>query len=520
MAGSGYSCWQGQAISRWREDATRDCWGSFIYLRDIKNGHTWSAGFQPTGASADEYRAEFSEDRASIRRRDGALETVTEITVSPEDDSEVRKITITNHGTRLREIDVTSYMELALAVARDDDGHPAFSKLFVQTEYRHETGALIATRRARSPSDKPIWAAHLCVVDGESVGDVQYQTDRSRFLSRNKSARTAGGVMGGWPLSNSAGATLDPCFSLRRRIQLARGKSVSIAFWTMAASSRKDILDLVDRHHDGAAFDRAMTLSATHSQSQLQHLGISGDEPNLFQLLANAILYTDPALRAPAEILIRAAPAEVALWPFGISGDLPILLVRLQEEEQLGLIRQIVRAREYLRVKGLPFDLVIVNERETSYVQELQKALEAIVHANDRSPDDPLGHIHLVRADLAGADGVACLRAVARIDMSGRRGGLEQQLAVAAKDVTVGNCGASPRQAAAPEAASQPDPKLVSDLRFVNSYGGFSADGREYVAIARAGRPTPARPLDQRDRQPRIRLPGLYRRCRILLGRQ
>jgi cyclic beta-1,2-glucan synthetase len=493
VAGSGFSRWQGHAITRWHEDATRDNWGSFIYLRDLRDGRTWSSGFQPVGAHAEDYVAEFSEDRASIRRRDGVLETLTEITVSPEDDSEVRRITITNHGTRMREIEVTSYMELALAAPRDDDAHPAFSKLFVQTEYLRETGALIATRRARSPSDKPIWAAHLSVVDGESVGDVQYETDRARFLTRNKTARSAGAVMGGWPLSNSAGATLDPCFSLRRRVQVPRGKSVSITFWTMAAASRKEILDLVDRHHDGAAFDRAMTLSATHAHSQLQHLGISGDEPNFFQLLANAIIYMDPALRAPSEFLGQVAPAQTALWPFGISGDLPIILVRLQEEEELALVRQIVRAREYLRVKGLACDLVIVNEREASYAQELQKALEGIVHSNDRAPDDGLGHVQLVRADIAGSEGVAALRAVARVDLNGRRGSLEQQLGPARKENTSKDDSVPVvRPTVVVEVPAPPNPNLLSDLRFFNSYGGFSADGREYVTVAPAGRPTPA----------------------------
>ncbi len=491
VAGSGYSRWQGVAVTRWREDATRDPWGSFIYLRDLRDGRTWSAGFQPVGARAGDYIAQFSEDRASIRRRDGVLETLTEVAVSPEDDSEVRRVTITNHGTRLREIEVTSYMELALAAPRDDDAHPAFSKLFVQTEYLRETGALIATRRARGPSDKPIWAAHLSVVDGESVGDVQYETDRSRFLTRNKDARSAAAVMGGWPLSNNAGATLDPCFSLRRQIQIPRGKSVSIAFWTMAASSRKEILDLVDRHHDGAAFDRAMTMAATHAQSQLLHLGISGEEPHVFQLLANAIIYLDPVRCAPPEILARVAPAQTALWPFGISGDLPIVLVRLQQEEQLPLVRQVLRAREYLRVKGLACDLVIVNERDASYAQELQKALEAIVHANNRAPDDGLGHIQLVRADLAGSDGVAALRAVARIDLSGRRGSLEKQLTVAAVD-PLQKGDEAPAMRAPTEAAVSPHPWLWPDLRFFNGYGGFSTDGREYVAVAPGGRATPA----------------------------
>ena len=252
-------------------------------------------------SEADSYEALFSEDRATITRTDGALTTSLEVLVSPEDNAEVRKVSITNRGTRQRELEITSYMELALAHPIDDDAHPAFSKLFIETEYVRENGALVATRRQRDPSDQAIFAAHLSIVDGESIGDVQYETDRGSFLARNRTTHAPAAIFGGWPLSNNAGTVLDPIFSLRRRIQIPRGRTVTIAFWTMVAESREDILHLIERHQETTAFNRAATLAATHAQSQLQYLGIEGDEAHLFQLLANYLIYTDAALRPPAK---------------------------------------------------------------------------------------------------------------------------------------------------------------------------------------------------------------------------
>ena len=419
-AGGGYSRWRGLAITRWREDVTRDNWGSFIYLRDLRSGKAWSAGYQPTGQEAETYEAVFSEDRATIRRVDGTISTVLEILVSPEDDSEVRRLTITNNGSRVRDIEITSYAELALARPEDDDAHPAFSKLFVETEYLRETGTLLATRRPRSPSEPPIWAAHLSVAEDGSVGDVQYETDRGKFLTRNKTARSAAAVSEGWPLSNSAGAVLDPVFSIRRNVQIPRGQTVTIAFWTMAATSREAIIDLVDRHHDAAAFDRATTLAATHAQSQLQYLGIGGDDAHLFQLLANYLIYPDAGLRAAPEVLERGGRPAATLWGAGISGDLPIALVRISEEDEIAFVTQMVRAHDYWRQKRLAVDLVILNDRASSYAQDLQKSLEATIHTTQWAPEDAaLGKVFLLRLDLIGQEGRDALRAA-------RAGGFER----------------------------------------------------------------------------------------------
>ena len=235
-AGSGYSRWRDLAVTRWREDVTSDDTGSYIYLRDVASGERWSAGFQPTGAVPETYDVSFAEDRAEFMRRDGAIATRLEVIVSTEDDAEVRRVSITNHGARAREIDVTSYAEIVLAPAASDDAHPAFSNLFIQTEMVPELDTLLATRRPRSPEEREIWLAHVLAVEGETIGDLQWETDRAQFLGRGQRARTALAETDGRDLSNTVGAVLDPIVSLRRRVRIRPGKTVHVAFSTLVSA--------------------------------------------------------------------------------------------------------------------------------------------------------------------------------------------------------------------------------------------------------------------------------------------
>jgi cyclic beta-1,2-glucan synthetase len=349
-AGSGYSRWRDLAITRWREDRTRDAWGTYMFLRDGHSGQVWSAAYQPSGVEPDTYDVAFPEDHVEIRRRDGAITTTLEVVVSPEDDAEVRRVSLTNLGTRTREIELTSYAEIVLAPPAADAAHPAFSNLFVQTEFVPELGGLLATRRPRSHDEPQVWAAHVVVIEGATIGDVQYETDRSQFLGRGSGVRTPLAVIDGRPLSNTAGAVLDPIFSLRRRVRLAPGATVRVTFSTLVASSRDAVLDLADEYHDPATFERAATLAWTQAQVQLHHLGIEPDEAHLFQELASRIVYSDPALRPSSAVLTRNTQGPSALWRHGISGDIPIVLVRIDDAEDREIVRQLLRAHEYWRM--------------------------------------------------------------------------------------------------------------------------------------------------------------------------
>jgi cyclic beta-1,2-glucan synthetase len=491
-AGSGYSRWHDVAITRWREDVTCDCWGTYIFVRDVHNGAVWSAGYQPSVIEPDVYDVSFDEDHAEIIRRDGFITTTLDVAVSPENDAEVRRVSVTNHGNRTREIELTSYAEIALARQLDDIAHPAFEKLFVQTEFVPNLGAILATRRRRSSGDPLVWAAHLAVVEGEASGDIQFETDRARFLGRGQTIRLPAAIAEGWPLSNTVGAVLDPIFSLRRRVRIPPGATARIAFWTLAASSRDEVLDLADKHHDAMAYDRATALAWTQAQMQLYHLGISADEAHLFQRLANHVLYSDPTLRPKADIITRGLRKASTLWVLGISGDLPIVLVRVEEHDDLELVHQLLRAREYWRLKQLAVDLVILNERSPSYVQDLQTELDALVRMYQSIPKiataDARGSVFVLRADLVSSDVRGLLHAAARAVLHGSRGTLAEQINHARERMPANPPPPRRMPPALPPEAPVPRP----EMEFFNGLGGFTSAGREYLTILNGNEHTPA----------------------------
>ena len=495
-AGSGYSRWNGSAVTRWREDATCDDWGSYIFLRDVGDGRVWSAGYQPTGVEPDAYEVSFKEDRAEITRRDGTLTTTLELLVSPEDAAEVRRVSVLNSGSRSREIDVTSYAELVLAPQAADLKHPAFAKLFVETEFLPEVGVLLATRRRRTPDEPEVWAAHLAVVDGETVGEAEIETDRARFLGRGGSARSPLAVLDGRRLSNTTGAVLDPVFALRHRLRIAPGAVVSIAFWTMVAPTRQAVLDLADKHRDLAAFERAATLSWTQAQVQLRHVGIDQGEAALYQRLAGHLLYAAPTLRPSSDTILRGGGGREGLWAHGISGDLPILLLRISESEHLDLARQLLQAHDYWRMKQVAVDLVILNERSASYVQDLQIALETILRTSRSGPRiradaGASGKVFLLRTDMISAESRALLLAVARVVLVGQRGRLSDQLD-RAPEASTGVHQAPPARRGVVASERQFATPLPGSLEFFNGLGGFADDGRDYVTILGPGQFTPA----------------------------
>jgi len=488
-AGSGYSRWRDAAVTRWREDATCDAWGSYVFLRDMASGRLWSSGYQPVGREADAYEAAFREDGAEFIRSDGAIVTATEICLSPGDNGEVRRVSVTNNGDIPCEIELTSYCEVVLTSADADSAHPAFAKMFVQTEFVPESGILLATRRNREPNEAALWAAHSSVLEGESVGDLQFETDRARFLGRGNDLRNPISIVQGRPLSKTTGIVLDPVFALRRRVRLAPGATARVAFWTLIAESRDRALSLADEHRDPATFDRAKATASTRAREQMHSLGAGVDEAHLFQRVANHVLYSDASLRASSEILDRNRAGPQALWPFGVSGDLPIVLLRIDDLKDLPIVGQLLKAQAYWRLKRLPVDLIIVNDEAMSPTAALQSAIDAAISAShDPEHEESRGRVFSLRGDSLSAGDGDCLETAARAVFVARRGSLGDQMA-GLPDATLGpRLERQLRPHVPPGAAAPPLP----ELEFFNGLGGFAAGGREYVMLLENDRRTPA----------------------------
>lgn len=490
-AGGGYSCWRGLALTRWREDATCDDWGAFFYIRDVERDVFWSPTLQPARRRAHVHRVSFDEGKAEFSCSGDGLSTTLEIIVSEEDDAEVRRLSIRNTGVAARELEITSFAELALSTAASDIAHAAFSKLFVELEHLPRTGALIARRRLRNPDEAPVWVAHLAIVEGELVGQREFETDRSKFIGRGRDASQPLAVLSGAPLSGSTGATLDPIFALRRRVHLSPGESARVHFWTMAASSRQEVIELIDKHNDGAAFARAEALAWTQAQIELHHLGVDRASAGLYQRLAGHLLYANPAMRPGSNAISAGRADQSRLWSMGVSGDLPIILVRLSEAHEITVVDEALQAFEYLRTKRLAVDLVIVNERAASYQQDLQNAIEHAVHVAQARPHigaETGGHIYVLRADLVGEAERAALASAARVVLRGDRGSLTEQLRRRPEAAHIGREGPRKRASASPLQTPGPAP----DLDYFNGLGGFARTGDEYVITLAPGQTTPA----------------------------
>ncbi|MGI8469778.1 MAG: GH36-type glycosyl hydrolase domain-containing protein [Pyrinomonadaceae bacterium] len=489
-AGSGFSRVGKRAVTRWREDTVRDNWGEFFYLRDVRSGAIWSSGVQPTLREPQYYEVVFTESKAEFRRRDAGISTRAEIIVSTEDDAELRRVTITNESSRTREIEITGYAEIVLNEQAADEAHPAFSNMFVETEYVAAQQTLLARRRKRSVEDEEIWGAQTVAVEGRTVGEIGFETDRAAFLGRNRTAQNPAAVTSDQPLTGTVGATLDPIFSLRVRVLVPPGKSAILVFTTIVADSREKTLVLSDKYREAQAFERAEKLAWTRSQVELRHLGITTDEANLFQRLAGHLIYSDETLRPRPRILKLNRGTAQTLWKYGIGGDLPMMIVRVSKgKDARHNIRQILRGHAFLHGKNLLFDLLILNDQPTSYEQSFNEDLQAMIRSDGmQTRMDTPGGIYLRRADMMTEADRITLHTAARVTFVTERGTLEEELT---------------RQITKPELPPlfipqkssrvyEETPAPAPELKFANEFGGFVEQGSEYRIKLEGEKSTPA----------------------------
>lgn len=490
-AGTGFSRFEHLDITRWRADPTSDRLGTFIYLRNRREGTLWSATHQPVIKHADEFEVIYSVDKADFHRRDEDLDTLTEVTVVPDTNVEIRRLTLTNMGRRSKHLDVTSYAEIVLGTAAEDQTHPAFGKLFLETEWLSQYSALLCRRRPRSPDQKPLWAVHVLALE-DRPGSISFETDRGRFLGRRRDVSNPASMEPQCRhLSGSIGAVLDPVFSIRRSLKIRPGEQAILAYTTGYAESREEALALADRFHAIPAVHRGFELAWAHARIDLQHAHLEADDVHLFQKLAGHLLFPVGPLRPPAEIIAANTLGQSGLWSYGISGDLPLAVIRLHGLSGMGHLKQMIQAHEYWRKKGLRAELLVLCENAGGYYDEA--CTEALNQVRSTGLgewlDKPAGIFVRKGGQMPEADRTLLL-SCAQIVVDDRAGPIHLQ-------------GTTPLIA-----STQPSTTKLhrnNPLRFVsmaqntietlpNSYGGFSADELEYVIQPNVGEKIPPLP--------------------------
>ncbi|MDD3838989.1 MAG: glucoamylase family protein [Clostridia bacterium] len=488
-SGAGFSAYQDTAVSRWREDSTRDNWGSFIYIQNLNSNSVWSATVQPFGYKPERYRVNFYSDKVEFFRKDGNIDTKTEIIVCPQSNVEIRRVTLTNHSEYSRVFDVTSYFEVVLSTFDADNAHPAFNKLFVKTEYMQEGEILLANRRPKSDAEESVWLAHTLVLDGSGIGDVSYETDREKFIGRGRTLENPISMEPERPLSNTAGVVVDPVMSMRQRLKIESGGTAKISFITAVEEKKGKVIETIRNYKNPAAVQRSFEMAWTRSQIEMHYLGISSNQASSYQRLGARIMYMTPEIRARAEYIKKNIKAQPALWAYGISGDLPIMVIRVSSTEDITMVKKFLLAHEYLRMKGLKYDLVILNEHGSSYEQPVQERLMDILNTSHaRELLDKDGGVFLRQIEHIEKEDLNLLLSIARVVYSADAATLTQHLKSKMLDKKLPEKLKPKKEKRAYNVTVIDRPKLV----YYNGLGGFSEDGKEYVIILEKDKNTPS----------------------------
>lgn len=491
-AGSGFSRGQDFAYTRWRADTTLDDWGCWLYLQDREHDLLWSAGIQPVGARPESYDVQFFPHMARFRRRDYNISLLTDVVVAPEDDVEIRRYQLTNDSDEPRRLRLTTYGEVVLTSQAADDRHQAFAKLFVESEYVDEVNALIFRRRPRAGDEEPRFLAHMLVAaEGEELTRA-FESDRAQFIGRGRTDSRPAALRGDQWLTGSVGATLDPIMSLGQDVEIAPRAGTQIAALTFTAETRSELLDLARRYRRWSVIERAFTGARGQAEQELRQLEMPVVDLADTQKLLSLLLYPHRALRAGSDVLAANRKGQPGLWAYGISGDYPILLLRISDEVQGQLLQEALRAHTYWRRRGLMIDLVIINQQDTNYGQPLQSyILRTINRFDSQNWINRRGGIFILREDQMPREDAILLQTAARVILDGEVGVLADQVAgIFEQPTPLPNLAPS----VDPQALADETPPLArpTDLQFDNGLGGFSADGREYVIYLRPGEETPA----------------------------
>ncbi len=380
ICGSGYSKKNDMMLYRWKGNSTSDDSGLFFYIKNLNSNDYWSSTFEPCKSFGKEYEAQFSLDKARFSRCDGNIESITEVALSTEEDFEVRKITLNNTGENGRSIEVTSYCEITLASFGADSVHPAFSNLFIQTEYDENEKILLGSRRGRVKGAKVPYIFQKIIVDGESEGEITYETSRVNFIGRNRDLKNPRSMDNDKALDNTIGTVLDPILSMRVRVRIEANEKREIFFITGTCDSKEEALEIGKKYNDPSKAEKIFERYSVGVQLELKNLEMRSIQADLFQNLSSYIFYLQRGRKDREDYIKNITKHQKDLWAYGISGDLPIILLAIEDEEDINLVISMIKFYSYLKLKGVKTDLVIYNNEEVSYDEPLQKSIMQAVN--------------------------------------------------------------------------------------------------------------------------------------------
>ena len=485
--GYGYSKCNNIFLTRWKSDLVSRKHGMFFYIKNINTGKVWSSAIGPVIRIPDKYEVKFSEDKTEFTRADDDIETHTEICITPEENCEVRKITFTNHGTGDVAIECTSFFEVIISEHSTDLSHPAFNNLFVRTEIIREYSLILASRRLRDDNSHALWAYHTICVDGNTAGDIEFETDKYKFIGRTRNVSNPKAI--NLPLTNSQGPVIEPVMSIRRRVIIKPQNTAVLAYVTGYTEDKNEALEISKKYQDINNIERAFGLSYIRNYMERKYLSIKPQDIECFDKMIPHIIYQSPLKSKFSKMIVINKKGQSGLWTYGISGDIPIILVTIKSADDIDIAKKMIMAHEYFNAKGLKTDLVILNQEEENYYSYLQNLIIDTILSSNTSDilDRPCG-IFVRKASIMPHEDIILMYTAAKIVITCENGNINDQL-----EINKQNTALKPMHFYKRHDDNYPiSPDDTSNLLFFNDFGGFDKDNNEYVIILKNNDNTPS----------------------------
>ena len=472
--GSGFSRYRNVLLNRYRK-ISADHYGTFLFIRDLRTDHLWSATYAPLDVLPEGYHVSFASDKLSFLRVDDGIETKTEVTVLKDRSAEIRRFTFSNNTDRDVDLEITSYGEVVLSSSAEDENHRVFNGMKISSSYDSQHQALFFSRPVTA--DTHHYILHKLWAD-EADDLVEYETSRLKFLGRGGSLRHADILENRRTLSSTIGTTLDPIFSMRRRLHIAAGKSAEAYILTGFSKARDQLLQLTEQYQGSVDIEHAFKTSSVFNNMRTSLSLLKGSQMRLYNNMAKYMAQTATLGNERNDLIVKNTLSQSGLWRFGISGDLAILLMEIDNVDCSGFAKEMLRAFEYYKVHGLRLDLVFINdvpEKDKEGIKHFILGMANTEHLWSTHSDE--GRVYVLDGSDVTPEERILLHTVARLSFSTAGGvTIAQQL----RRLEVANQHYQDK-IEYPVLHTKKDFRVWSDLAFYNQYGGFDNNGHDYV---------------------------------------
>ncbi len=477
--GEGYSKYKDIYINRYK--MTNDYpEGIAFYIKNVRTKKIWSTIYSNYIKKPEKYEVSFFQDTDKLIRTDEKITTTLKVITAPNDPVEIRSLELKNNGDIEETLEISSVFNPVLSKKEQDYAHPAFNNLFLKYEYLEDTNSILVKRNKRGDNLEIYLGVNL-YTQNETIGELEYEIDEEK-LNGGSGFGIPKMIENSIPFSKSLGLSVSPVVALKRTIKIKPQEKVNINLIIGVSEEKEKIHEYIEKYSNLENIKRAFELSRVRVEEEARYLGLKGTDIEIYQKILSYLIVQNPMKKMYLKETIK--PYQVKdLWKYGISGDLPILLIKIKDVNDSYVIRDILKAYEYFKVKNENIDLVILNEEENVYERYVKEAVETeILNRQLMYEVNASGGIYILNASEIEDKDLLEFRANLIIDahLGNIKTAIKELEEEYLDSIKIENY---EETIEIPQKDEEKRTNLINieNLKYYNEYGAFSDDGKEYI---------------------------------------